>query len=320
MQIIRINILIKKLHYPQKMNIKALSVALVLMLCCANSNANDTKNSPENAKRIISAGGSITEILYALGLEQHLVGIDNTSFYPEETKLVPKIGYFRNLSTEGLMSLNPDLVVAAKGAGPDVVLKQLESLGVEVRSYEQSIYDLNTWENLITSLGKDFTRDVEAQNLIVKTNNSLAKIGREYGNQNRPINAVTLLSIGQRGPVAAGSNTVPNFLFKLANINNIAESIEGYKPFSSELLAKEKLDIVFIPSHVVDSLGGKKAVCDNPILKMAMPKKCNVHVMDGLLLMGFGSRIDQAAKEVAEQANKIPRQSSQALLTQKRSD
>lgn len=307
MQIIRINIRINKIHLIPlvQMNIKVITFTLLLLASCVNSHANDAKKSPQNSKRIISAGGSITEILYALNLEQHLVGIDSTSFYPKETQSLPKVGYFRSLSTEGLMSLNPNLIVAAKGAGPKIVLEQLESLGVEVRRYEQSIYDLNAWKDLITDLGKDFDRAKEAQDLIAKTNASLAKIASKYGNHSRPLNAVALLSIGQRGPVAAGSNTVPNFLFTLANINNIAESVEGYKPFSSELLAKEPLDIVFIPSHVVDGLGGIKAVCSNPILKMAMPKKCNVHVMDGLLLMGFGSRVDKAVKEIAEQAYKI---------------
>lgn len=275
----------------------------VLLLLSGHNSIN--VSATESKTRIISAGGSITEILYELDLDQYIVAVDSTSLYPQQTSLLPKVGYFRSLATEGLMSLNPSLIIAAKGAGPDIVLTQLEGLGVEVRSYEQSIYDLDAWKSLITNLGHDFDKPKEAQKLIDKINISLATINKKYNHRKRPINAVTLLSIGQRGPVAAGKNTVPNFLFNLANINNIAKSIDGYKPFSSELLAKEELDIVFIPSHVVDSLGGIKAVCNNPFLKMAMPKKCNVHVMDGLLLMGFGSRIDQAAKEIAEQANKI---------------
>ena len=290
------------------MKIKTLSLILTSLLLTSgiSRNLNATEHATENVNRMISAGGSITEILYALELEEFLVAVDSTSSYPEETKLLPNVGYFRNLSTEGVMSLKPSLIVSAKGVGPNIVLKQLESLGVEIRRYEESIYNLESWNNLIGNIGKDFNRVKKAQQLIDETNKSLAKLKNKYGKRERPINAVTLLSIGQRGPVAAGRNTVPNFLFKLVNINNIANNIEGYKPFSGELLAKEKLDIVFIPSHVVDGLGGIKAVCNNSILKMAMPKKCNVHVMDGLLLMGFGSRIHQAAEEVAEQANKSP--------------
>lgn len=252
-------------------------------------------------QRIISAGGSITEILFALDLQDKLVAVDSTSLFPPAVHQLPKVGYFRSLGAEGLMSLNPDLIITAKGAGPDAVLKQVQQLGVEVKSYEESVYTLPAWKQLITNIGNDHDRSTQAEQLIERVSQNLnSHLSNKAA---RPINAIALLSIGQRGPVVAGKNTVPNLLFELTGINNLAADIEGYKPFSNELLAQQKLDLVLIPSHVIAGLGGKESVCENETLKLAMGAECKVHIMDALLLMGFGSRIDQAAAQIMELAN-----------------
>ena len=125
---------------------------------------------------------------------------------------------------------------------------------------------------------------------------------KEKINYGDDINAIALLSIGQRGPVAAGINTVSDLLFELAGVNNIAKDIDGYKPFSSELLAGKTVDLVFIPSHVIEGLGGEKAVCENQIIKLATNNQCNLLVMDALLLMGLGARLDQAVAQVINHA------------------
>jgi iron complex transport system substrate-binding protein len=209
------------------------------------------------------------------------------------------------MGAEGLMSLNPDIIIAAKGAGPKAALMQVKALGVEVNTYDQAIYTVDAWKELITSLGSDYSKLSEANQLIEKVTRGLATQAIERRYQDKQLNAVVLLSIGQRGPVAAGENTVPNLLLNLAGINNLAHGLEGYKPFSSELLAKKKLDLVLIPSHVIAGLGGKEAVCQNQIIKIAMTEGCNIYVMDGLLLMGFGARLDQAVGQIIEQANTL---------------
>ena len=272
-------------------------LCLVPLLSYAKQNDHET--------RIISAGGSITEILFALGLGDKLVGVDTTSLYPEEAIELPKVGYFRSMGAEGLMSLNPDIIIAAKGAGPKAALMQVKALGVEVKTYDQSTYTVDAWKQLITRLGNDYSKLLEANQLIEKVTRGLAAQVIERRYPEKQLNAVALLSIGQRGPVAAGKNTVPNLLLHLAGINNLAHELKGYKPFSSELLAKKKIDLVLIPSHVISGLGGKESVCQNQIIKIAMTDGCNIYVMDSLLLMGFGTRLDQAVGQIIEQANRL---------------
>lgn len=277
---------------------------LCLLLMCAATHLTYAKQDKDKT-RIISAGGSITEILFALGLGDHLVGVDTSSLYPEEAIELPKVGYFRSMGAEGLMSLRPDIIIAAKGAGPSAALKQVNMLGVEVRTYDQDTYTVDAWKELIIDLGNDYSKSSEANQLIEKVTQGLRAQDKQRRFIEKQLNAVALLSIGQRGPVAAGKNTVPDLLLTLSGINNLADALDGYKPFSSELLATQKLDLILIPSHVIAGLGGKEAVCQNQIIKLAMQGGCNIYVMDPLLLMGFGTRLDQAVGQIIAQANAL---------------
>ena len=81
--------------------------------------------------RIVSIGGAITEILYALGFEDRLAGVDSTSLYPAAAlRDKPNVGYMRQLSAEGVLGLNPSLVLAAQGTGPKETMDVLDAAKV----------------------------------------------------------------------------------------------------------------------------------------------------------------------------------------------
>ena len=82
--------------------------------------------------RLVTVGGGITEVVYALGAQDLLVGTDSTSLYPPAAQATPKVGYMRQLSAEGLLALRPDALIAGTDAGPPVVLEQLRGAGVTV--------------------------------------------------------------------------------------------------------------------------------------------------------------------------------------------
>jgi len=86
------------------------------------------------AQRVVSLGGDVTEIAYALGEQGRLVGVDQTSIYPDAVHALPQVGYLRNLSAEGIISLKPDLILAAKAAGPAAVLQQLNDAKIAIVS------------------------------------------------------------------------------------------------------------------------------------------------------------------------------------------
>lgn len=83
-------------------------------------------------QRIISIGGSVTEIIFALGAGDRLVAVDSTSLYPADATELPDVGYMRRLSAEPILALGPDRILAIEDAGPLPVLDQLHEAGVEV--------------------------------------------------------------------------------------------------------------------------------------------------------------------------------------------
>ena len=82
--------------------------------------------------RIVSIGGAITEILYALGFEDRLAGVDSrpASIRPAALRDKPNVGYMRQLSAEGVLGLNPSLVLAVQGSGPKETMDVLEAAKV----------------------------------------------------------------------------------------------------------------------------------------------------------------------------------------------
>jgi iron complex transport system substrate-binding protein len=119
----------------------ALALALAFTAPTASVNAtviHDARGhdvNVENPKRVVAIGGAVTEILYALGLEDRIVGIDTTSLYPK-TALAdkPNVGYMRQLSSEGVLGLNPQLILAIEGSGPKETLEVLETAKVPLIS------------------------------------------------------------------------------------------------------------------------------------------------------------------------------------------
>src|SRR4029453_10639939 len=96
---------------------RTLILASPLLFCSSHLRA----DSPH---RIVSIGGAVTEILYRLGRQDEIVGVDSTSLFPEEALKTKKyVGYVRQLGAEGVLSLNPTLVIASEGAGPPDALR-----------------------------------------------------------------------------------------------------------------------------------------------------------------------------------------------------
>lgn len=84
------------------------------------------------AERIVSIGGDVTEIAFALGAGDEVIARDSTSLQPEAVKKLPDVGYMRQLNAEGILALKPSLVLTTELAEPALVLKQLEESGVKI--------------------------------------------------------------------------------------------------------------------------------------------------------------------------------------------
>ena len=86
--------------------------------------------------RIVSVGGDITEIIYPLGAGDRIVATDSTSVYPAAANDTPKVGYLRRLSAEGVLSVEPDLILISGAARPAEAVAQIRASGVRIIEME----------------------------------------------------------------------------------------------------------------------------------------------------------------------------------------
>lgn len=181
--------------------------------------------------RVISAGASLTAILQALELAPQLVGVDSTSLPLLGDQPLPNIGYPRQVSAEGLLSLTPDVVVGSEEMGPHAVLTQLREAGIEVLilSAEPS---LDALLNNITLLGQRFDRQEHADRLRSHLQQQIADLPAAPAA--RP-QALFLLNHSAGSMLVAGGGTAGDSLIELGGMHNpLAGQFSQYRALSAE--------------------------------------------------------------------------------------
>jgi iron complex transport system substrate-binding protein len=253
----------------------------------------------QQSPRIVAVGSSITEIIYALGAEKLLVGVDTTSMYPSEARSLPQVGYMRALSAEGVLSLKPNLVIATTAAGPATALDQLRATGIEVMVLPDH-YDYESVIAKITATGKVTGKVAEADAMIERGRSAMKELADKLANATSHPRVLSLLSMGGGAPQAAGRDTAAAGIIKLAGGTNAIDGYAGYRPLTPEAVIASKADYVLVTRQTVDAMGGIEAILDQPALRGTPAGKAGkVLEFDTLLLLGFGPRTPQAAQELA---------------------
>lgn len=259
----------------------------------------------DTPKRVVSVGGALTETVYALGAGELLVGSDTTSYYPEEAANSPKVGYQRALSAEGILSLNPDLVLMTDEAGPPPVLAQLKSAGVNMLTLNagRSLEDV---KQNIEVIAEALDREAEGAKLIVGMSETEAKLKEAIVAQGQPRKIMFILQHTGGAPMVAGVNTAADSIIKLAGAENVVTDYEGYKPLSPESATSLAPEILLVTSQGVEQAGGVDTIFAVPGLFLTpAAKEKKVVVMDSLLLLGFGPRTADAALELNHKSNDL---------------
>ena len=252
-----------------------------------------------DTSRIVSVGGAITEILYALGLQDRIVGIDTTSLYPPQALgEKPNVGYMRQLSAEGVIGLNPQLILAIEGSGPKETLDVLDSAKIPFVSFpethtEQGIVDKI---KLVAHAMDADTRGVCLANAVSA---DLTELKTLRDNVRKPARVMFVMSFLNGRAMVAGQKTAANEIIRMAGGINAVDGFDGYKPVNDEAIVAAKPDVILSMQRGKDSLDAQ-TVFSNPsfALTPAAAKKSFV-AMDGLYLLGFGPRTAAAARDLA---------------------
>lgn len=199
------------------------------------------------AQRIVSLAPSNTEILFAIGAGPQVVGRDPLSDYPAEAQNVTDIGdTFIQLNTELIISLEPDLVLAAEITPPEQVA-QLEQLGVVVFWLANPTDFEGLYANLIT-VGQLTGHDPEAATLAESLRTRVSEVQNTVaGESEKPVVFYEVDGLTDpNAPYTAGTGTFIDLIINAAGGQNAAGTLEGYKQMSVEELLVQNPDFILL--------------------------------------------------------------------------
>lgn len=253
----------------------------------------------KQALRIVSANGTLSEILVGLGLEKQIVGVDVTSTFPISLEKLPKIGHNRTIAAEGILALNPDVIIYTdQSMLSPAVVKQLNSSGKKVVAFKHE-YSKDGAIKLIREVGAYFNAGAQAEKMVKALQGDLAKIPVQA-------NPKKLLFIYARGTgtlMVSGTGTSVDKMFQLTGHKNAVTGFSDFKPLTAESLVTANPDVLVLFSSGLESLEGIDGLLRVPgIANTSAGRNKKVISIDGQLLTGFGPRLGKAALELSQKA------------------
>jgi len=252
----------------------------------------------DDPSRIVSIGGAITEILYALGFEDRIAGVDATSLYPPSARKKPDVGYMRQLSPEGVLGLHPSLVLAVQGSGPKETMDVLEAAKVPLVLVPETFSEAGLVEK-IRLVGHAMGADPRAACLVTAVESDLGQLRALRAKVAKPVRVMFVMSLLNGRALAAGHKTAADEIIQLAGGVNAIDGYDGYKPVNDEAIVAAKPDVVLSIDRGKDSLTSD-AVFTHPAFALTPVAANKAFIsMEGLYLLGFGPRTAAAARDLS---------------------
>lgn len=277
--------------------LRSLAIAAVLALGVATCARHEAPPAT-TGHRIVSIGGPVTEIVYALGAGDHVVATDTSSVYPDRATKLPQLGYQRSIAAEAVLAQRPDLVLASADAGPPAAIAQLRAAGVAL-AIIPTAQTPDEAAARIRAVGAALHLDAQAgamaDAMLVDTRAATVAGGA------RP-RAVLIYARGAGTLMVAGAGTTGGAMLALAGAVNAASGFHGYKTLSPEVLVDAAPDVIVVPSRGLETLGGEAALLALPGVADTPAGRARRFVaIDDLLLLGFGPRLPAAIRALASQ-------------------
>lgn len=270
--------------------LKLFFVSLILLALTGTYSLAQQKTS----ERIVSLNGAISEVLCAMGMEQQIVGVDVTSAYPASLKQKPQVGHNQNISAEGILALNPTLLLGLKGQLTPQLQAQLKSGGVRTVLLEQ-VYSADGVRRLLQQVAEAVNEKNRSAAILQKFNEQMA------GLKLTPLKKKVLF-IYARGAgtmLVSGTGTAVDAMIKLAGAENAITGFSDYKPLSAESLVAGNPDVILMFTDGLASMGGASGLAKIPgVAQTRAGRNKKIITMEGDLLSGFTLRLPQALREL----------------------
>lgn len=265
-------------------------------------------------KRLVCVGGSLTEIIYALDLQEHLIAIDTTSTYPMATKKLPNVGYARTLSLEGVLSMRPQLLLVTKDAGPPQVLRQISHAGVQVKALKAD----HRYEGLIDrirAIGFLLGAEARAEKLIKEINHEWQRyqqdinhsvIGKNEVLASKKPKAMFIMAHSPQQIMVAGHSTSAHAIMNYLHLDNAFKIVDGYKPLTPESVIASQADVILLTDQGLQAQGGMKEILRLPgVMQTPAARHRQIYSREANHLLGFGPRLPSMLYSLAREIHDI---------------
>ncbi|RWQ27850.1 ABC transporter substrate-binding protein [Mesorhizobium sp.] len=235
--------------------------------------------------KIAAIGGSITEIVFALGEQDRLVARDSTSRYPEAALKLPDVGYMRQLSPEGVLSVNPSGILALHGSGPKETVDVLKKTSIPFIEVPER-YDHEGILEKIRIVGKALGADAEADALAAEIDAKLKAAENQTASIKDRKRVLFVLSMrGGKIRLSGGVNAVDGF--------------SGYKQLSDEAVITARPDVILMMNNAGPGVSDDELFANPSIRSTPAGAARKVVRMDGGYLLGFGPRTADVIRDLA---------------------
>jgi iron complex transport system substrate-binding protein len=250
--------------------------------------------------RVITLGGSVTEIAVALGAEDRLVARDTTSTFPEHVQALPDVGYIRALSPENILALDPGLILAEGDAGPPEAVEVLKAAGIPFVLVPEANDPAGVLAK-IAAVAQALERPEAGAALEASVKTGFERAAAQTAGITTPKRVLFILSLQGGRVMAGGTGTGADGIIRLAGAVNAATGFQGYKPMTDEAVLAAAPDAILMMDREGDLAIAEADVLAQPALSQTPAAKAGTILrMDGMLLLGFGPRTPEAALALHE--------------------
>lgn len=258
----------------------------------------ETTSHPHPGANVLSIGGSVTEIVFALGQEHRLIARDTTSIFPPRATNLPDVGYIRALSPEGVLSVGPELIISEDGAGPPEAVEILKAASIPFITIPDEYSDEGVIEKII-AVGEALDVEDKAAALAESVAAKLVKAKARSADVTQPKRVLFILSTQGGRILASGTDTAADGIIRMAGGVNAISEFEGYKPLTDEAVSAAAPDVILMMDRDSNHSAANDKLFAMPAL-VTTPAALNRSVvrMNGLYMLGFGPRTAEAVLDL----------------------
>jgi iron complex transport system substrate-binding protein len=275
----------------------------VLFACESKQESNEVA---KNEWKIITAGGTVSEVVVELGYLDQIIATDITSTFPASLQQLPSIGYRNQIKGEGLMALGADMILAEEGYLTEDVLAQLSLAGIQVKLFKKPTSINGTYE-LIAAIASFLEETEKGHELIAQVQADQKEL-QSYLEANPLTNSPTVAFIMARGletVFLAGDDTFAYEIIQLAGGKPAGTGFKDFIPLTPEALVGMNPDYLLFFDSGLGTIGGKDGVQQiKGATQTTAFQQGNILSFDGQYLSGFGPRVAQAALDLAKAIRK----------------